>query len=162
MITKDCFKCGENKPLSAFYKHPMMADGRVNKCKECNKKDVSANYRANIDYYKEYERSRAMAPHRVEARAEYAASPQGRAAGSKAKKAWNGRNPIKRGATNIVNNAVRDGKLFKPSICEKCGNEPKRLHGHHDDYAFPLVVRWLCPGCHSQWHKKNGEGLNAR
>lgn len=41
---KKCFKCGIEKPLIEFYKHPQMLDGHVNKCKDCNKKDVSENY----------------------------------------------------------------------------------------------------------------------
>tara|TARA_R110000851_G_C12737624_1_gene530483 strand:+ start:80 stop:568 length:489 start_codon:yes stop_codon:yes gene_type:complete len=161
MKKKECFKCGEAKPLSSFYKHPQMADGRVNKCKECNKKDVSKNYRANIEHYKKYEQGRAMEPHRVEARDKYIRTDAGREASIRSKRKWIRRNPIKRMASTIVGNAVRDGRLEKPNDCEGCGSTPKRLHGHHDDYAFPLVVRWLCPGCHNKWHKENGSGKNA-
>jgi len=57
---KKCFKCGKNKELEKFYKHPMMTDGHLNKCIECAKKDVQDNYLKKIKdiEYVEKERKR--------------------------------------------------------------------------------------------------------
>lgn len=55
---KKCFRCGEVKRLESFYRHPQMKDGRVNKCKECNKEDVRLNYKKNKKHYQGYEYKR--------------------------------------------------------------------------------------------------------
>ena len=57
-----------------------------------------------------------------------------------------------------VFDAIKKGKLTRKP-CEVCGAE--QTDAHHDDYANPLEVRWLCRVHHRQWHVKHGEALNA-
>lgn len=144
--SKKCFKCGVEKPISEFYKHPMMGDGHLNKCKECTKADVHANRLAKLDYYRAYDVRRSKWPNRLSRIAAYTAKR-------------NKRFPKARWAATCVNNAIRDGRLKRGDACEVCGSR-KRLRAHHDDYDKPLNVRWLCAVCHSAWHQQNGHGLN--
>ena len=140
---KTCFKCGAEKPLSMYYAHPKMADGHLNKCKKCTKADVRARrFGPNREAVLAYDRARGnrQSP-------EYGAE-------------YRKRFPKKRKAANAVNNAVRDGKLTRQDECQECGST-RAVHGHHDDYAKPLEVRWLCAACHRQWHAENGEAKNA-
>ena len=67
-------------------------------------------------------------------------------------------NRAKTRAMKTVQNALRTGKLTSQS-CEECGAD--KADAHHDDYAKPLEVRWLCRRHHIQWHRHHGEALNA-
>lgn len=130
-------------------------------CKACRRLLVKRNREAKIEYYREYDRQRFKNDPKVRERIiRYQATEAGKASAKKAKEKWASSNPIKRAAAIMVGNAVRDGRLNKPLTCSECGDGGK-IHGHHDDYAKPLNVRWLCAGCHSNWHKENGPGKNA-
>ena len=52
-------------------------------------------------------------------------------------------------ARDKVYHAIRAGKLVKQP-CEVCGSE--LVEAHHDDYNYPLQVRWLCKKHHTDWH----------
>jgi hypothetical protein len=67
-------------------------------------------------------------------------------------------NKVKLAAHRKVKAALVNGELVR-AACEVCGNH--KSHGHHDDYAKPLTVRWLCSVHHAEWHLTRGEALNA-
>jgi hypothetical protein len=148
-MEKKCFKCGKVKPLNKFHKHPEMADGHLNKCKECARKDIAARekeLREDPEWVKK-ERGRG--------REKYERLYKGRSGSGtpQAKKKWIERNKLKRAAHLMVSNAIRDGRLFKEP-CEICGEVAE---AHHDDYYKPLEVTWLCIKHHNAHHVKMRE-----
>lgn len=130
---KRCRICGEEKPLTEFYKG-------LAQCKPCYKAKVRAHRKANIEHYREYDRARGNRQQK-----EYFED-------------YRARFPNKYRAHNLVNNSIRDGKLH-PEPCEVCGITDS-VHAHHDDYLKLLNVRWLCAAHHRQWHIEHGEALN--
>lgn len=58
-------------------------------------------------------------------------------------------NPAQKKAWNITAAAIRRGRLTKQP-CDVCGSTD--VQAHHDDYAKPLEVRWLCRGHHDAVH----------
>lgn len=62
---------------------------------------------------------------------------------------------IKRAAHRAVQRAMYAGTLVRPDACSACNQAPQHgsLHAHHDDYARPLEVRWLCRLCHIGAHR---------
>lgn len=151
---KVCRECKQEKPLNEFYKHPSMADGRLNQCMECVKQRVREHRKLNIEKIQAYDKSRSMQPHRVLARKEYVKTEAGKLARKKASEAYAKKYPMKYAAHVITNNAIRDGLLMKAKNCSTCNSEEK-IEGHHDDYTKPLEVRWLCEKCHKEWHRHN-------
>lgn len=150
-MKKKCFKCGEILDLSEFYKHKQMADGHLNKCKKCSRKDSSEHREANIDYYLEYDRMRSSYHERKAQREKYKATEKGKERQREGAKIWVERNREKREAHIAVGNALRDGKLSREK-CMECGEE--NAQAHHSDYSKPLNVDWLCIQCHCDLHKK--------
>ncbi len=130
-MEKECFKCLRTLPLGEFYPHRQMADGHVNKCKTCNKRDVLEHRMANIDKIRAYDRGRGNRQS-----GEYLSE-------------YRDKNPEKYNAHKAVSVAIKNGTLVR-SNCEKCRSI--KAHAHHDDYSRPLDVRWLCAAHHRQYH----------
>lgn len=138
---KKCFKCNQIKGLSDFYPHKRMADGHLNKCKECAKKDSDENFkRKMLDpnwQIKERERQRKKEANRRELGL---AKPYKRSQISPQER--------KEKYGEYVS-AMQRGKLI-PQPCEVCGKE--KSQGHHEDYSKPLDVVWLCVRHHQDRH----------
>ena len=138
-MAKHCRWCGETKPIDAFYKHPQMKEGRLNKCKECQKKSSTTNRLKNLERVREYDRKRAKLPHRW-------------AAGAAQSRKARARNPNYQTAHNAVARAIKAGTLLR-SQCQVCGRKTD-VQAHHEDYEKPLDVMWLCPPCHHARHQQ--------
>ncbi len=135
---KECFKCKAVKPLEEFYKHSGMADGRLNKCKECTKNDATKHRNQNLEKIRAYDRSRSKEPERIKAATEIT-------------KAWRAEDSRRNRVHSAVARAIRNGDLVRQP-CVRCG-EAKSV-AHHEDYDKPLEVVWLCQPCHKQRHKE--------
>jgi len=159
MKSKFCQSCTTHKPLAEYYSHESAADGLRSKCKPCMRQAAIDNRARKLAYYREYDRMRDRREDRRAAKVAYASTPEGRSAANQAKRQWRERNTVKRAAQIHTRRAVRDGRLIRPDACEECG--AGNVHGHHDDYAMPLAVRWLCAGCHKAWHRAHGCGKNG-
>lgn len=132
---KTCFKCDRRLPLSQFYKHPMMGDGHLGKCKDCTRIDARENREKKRDYYLEYDRKRSKTPER-------------RAGIRLSQIKWSDRDR----ARKLLHSAIAGGRVVKPTECEDC-SITARLDGHHEDYSKPLEVDWLCRSCHGKRHR---------
>lgn len=125
-----CKKCGENR---LFY------NGVSSMCRECWKAKCRQHRRANIEYYREYDRLRAKSPERKESFAEK----------QRRKRAEMG--PAYVRAHNAVARAVISRRLVRPRQCMSC-LVACRPQAHHDDHRKPLDVKWLCAACHASRH----------
>ncbi|MGB3329170.1 MAG: DNA cytosine methyltransferase [Thermomicrobiales bacterium] len=73
---------------------------------------------------------------------------------------WRGGMTSEDYAHNYVEKAILRGEIT-PTPCEVCGDDPvatdgrRLVHAHHDDYNYPMRVRFLCQLCHHEWHKHN-------
>ena len=64
----------------------------------------------------------------------------------------------KNSAAVAVRRAIVKSFLIRGN-CEICGADD--VVAHHDDYAKPLTVRWLCHKHHHEWHRHN-QASNGR
>ena len=148
-----CKTCHTEKSISEFYKW------NHTKCKDCVRVYARQYRLEHLEKIKEYDRNRPNAKERCKKQKEYKAkmkveNPE------KYDKIFHGiRKRYRKNhseadkAHNILNDALRYGKIKRPDKCVICQKECKP-QAHHYDYSKPLDVMWLCVSCHSDIHKK--------
>lgn len=163
MRIKSCFKCGQQKPISGFHRHPQMKDGRLNKCKECARRDAVLCRQKNLESVREHDRRRGQLEHRKAAnRVRYLkriSTKAGRKKEWEQHRQWIERNRQKRNVHIVVNNAVKRG-LICPQPCYSCGTQ--ETEAHHEDYSKPFEITWLCKPCHGRRHREINEARRTR
>lgn len=158
---KTCKGCGADKPACEYYSVSGNSDGLSGKCKDCTKAQSNDYRRRNLQKVMEYDRNRPNAVERREANRlrNKNLSEERRAQIAEQKRLWSLQNKEKRACHVIAGNAIRDGRLIREP-CEVCGDI--KTDAHHDDYAKPLDVRWLCRAHHAQHHKEEREKQRSR
>jgi hypothetical protein len=161
---KKCYRCGVEKEVTEFYKHPVNLGGYSNRCKECTKIDVKQNRKDKKEHYNNYDRNR---PNEVDRRKrtieqrnqKYSSDPEFRKKRSDYSKEDRKNNPQKYKARDAMTVARRNGTLIRPEACEHCGTSEKKIQGHHWSYLPEhwLDVIWLCTSCHGKEHKRLNE-----
>lgn len=132
---KICKRCEQPKDEGEYYRISKVFDST---CKTCRK----AIYREN--WHKNYE-------HNMEVKRRYNKTEAARKSRADCNKRMNEKYREKYLAREKLHWAMKTGKIVKPKTCEDCGAGGV-IHGHHDDYAKPLEVKWLCMICHKRIH----------
>ena len=168
IVMKICTKCKIEKELSEFHVQAAGKFGRKGSCKECSSK-YFIKYRS-IPEVKDAKKKYDSQPHvmakkrkssyaysKTEAgdknRRDYRCTDTGKSSTAKSVERDRIEHPEKHRARQLAYNARRRGELIREP-CEVCGDV--KVHAHHDDYAEPLKVRWLCNSHHAEWHKLHG------
>lgn len=153
-MEKECFKCNVIKPLVEFYVHKQMADGHLNKCKECTKLDTFGRTEEEIEKRKHRDRNRSNHKERIQKnRDRLLSNPEAMKKCNEKKNEWSHRNKHKRNAHLKVSRAVMNGTIKRENNCSNCSSDIK-VEAHHEDYSKPLEVIWLCSKCHHLRHKE--------
>ena len=136
MFRKRCPDCAQTKPTEEFHKNRSGPGGRESYCKICRNKRSRDFKNKNKDLISAGDKA-------------WRESERGRETKRALQEGYRRRHPEKIRAHNILNTALRDGKISKDP-CFFCGTE--KVQGHHHDYSKPLDVTWLCSQCHSKFH----------
>ena len=68
---------------------------------------------------------------------------------------------LKKQTRALTAQAVKEGLLYKPPECTRCGSTVK-IEAHHPEYLDPYSVEWLCQKCHRSLHARLNKAATHR
>ena len=156
MSSKICTRCEKKKSVDEFYKNQGMADGRLSQCIGCVRDYQNKRNKANPGpsriQAREW-RSKNRKHHRAQVK-KWRQENRDKVNEYSRRRYHDPKNRQKVEARYAAINAVRYGKLIRPTNCSRCGTRCTP-EAHHPDYSKPLDVEWLCRTC----HKKEDQGM---
>jgi hypothetical protein len=167
---KTCSKCGEAKPLDAFYSHRKTKDGKASWCKACVKVGAKLYYETNSDLYvaralawkqanpeKHQQGSREWKARNRDRMREYALQyraerPEIREAACRRSLAWQRANPAimqeRRAAHRAGLARATPAWVDREALLRIYAERPE---GYHVDHIVPLRSKHVC-GLHVPWN----------
>jgi hypothetical protein len=132
-----CKYCEEEKPSEAFRKHSR-------KCRPCQAA-YSDKWRKQNPEKAKASREHFLATH-VEQQRRYKHQRY-----LEGKEQWRKKHPREYSAGKKARRARNKGIIQQGKHCEVCKREGY-LVMHHEDYAKPLNINWVCQSCHRKIH----------
>ncbi len=112
------------------------------------------------EYYLKYKHTESGKKARRRAEQKYKKTPKGQEVQRIANRKKKLKFPEKIKAQNAVHDAIKRGKLDRPWVCELCKAEVF-IEAHHNDYAKPLEIVWVCAACHKKLHFHKNSPIKA-
>jgi SHS2 domain-containing protein len=150
---KTCFKCQQEKPLSAFYTHSQTGAPH-RECKACTLARQRIRRENNLEAIKADIRARHWANREKELaqKRAYMLTDAYRESQLRSSRLQRERYPQRDRAWKQMSHAMRRGLITKWPVCSVPTCSCTEVEGHHPDYSQPLSVVWLCPTHHRQLH----------
>lgn len=141
-----CWKCKTDKPISEYNLDRGRKNGHQGTCRECQNIRLKEIMRDPILAAKKRQQNAASRDkHRARLRPIWVRQQTARQNANKV-------DPAKQRCREILQGAVRYGRVIRSECCVGCGAKV-HTHGHHEDYSKPYEVLWLCPVCHADVHR---------
>lgn len=152
-----CSTCKQRLEAENFYNNRSRPNGLHTECKPCalSRSFQYRNSERGKLITKIYEQSEHGKIVHKRAKKKYLQTEKGKMSMIRDTQKAKEKYPEKFVARKAVYGAIRSGKLKKRNSCEICHNGPTQ--GHHEDYAKPLDIIWLCSRCHTTLHKQYKE-----